>query len=372
MLNPLPLRPAPNHRETIPSFLSRIAAMNGVGAADFALDMGFSLKRIINLEEVAVRSLAACGGLTDGQVDELISWTGRGGGDVRMVFRGEEFGSRALRNPIIRGCPVCLREDTEVDRDRPLIQMTMRGDWQMREINLCVEHRHPLLQLWNHILPTDRYDLSSRFAEILDDVMEGRLDQPFIQPSPYDFWLDTRLQTGADNTWLADHTLYAATTFCTLLGTELLRLETVSHLDKGAPLRRARTLGFGVASQGEVAILKALSELATLADSSSAGPQKAFGRLFVDFSQAHLDKADFTPFRKILRDSIVDIWPVSAGETVLGIVQPERQLHSILTASRETGIGQELLERFLTDIPQVACHLTRRSPDQACGSSIFY
>ncbi|WP_223423846.1 hypothetical protein, partial [Tateyamaria pelophila] len=27
---------------------------------------------------------------------------------------------------------------------------------------------------------------------------------------------------------------------------------------------------------------------------------------------------------------------------------------------------------LLSDIPQVACHLTRRSPDQACGSSIFY
>lgn len=122
--------------------------MNGLGAADFALDMGFSLKRIVNLEEAALRNLAACGGLTDLQLVELISWTGRAVGDVRMMFRGEEFVSRALRNPIIRGCPVCLREDIEVDPDRPLVQMTMRGDWQMREIDVCVTHRHPLEPLW--------------------------------------------------------------------------------------------------------------------------------------------------------------------------------------------------------------------------------
>jgi hypothetical protein len=35
LLNPLPLRPAPVQRETVPSFLSRIAAVNGVSAKDF-------------------------------------------------------------------------------------------------------------------------------------------------------------------------------------------------------------------------------------------------------------------------------------------------------------------------------------------------
>ena len=42
-------------RETVPSFLSRISAMNGVGCIDFALDMGFSLKRVVHLDETALR-----------------------------------------------------------------------------------------------------------------------------------------------------------------------------------------------------------------------------------------------------------------------------------------------------------------------------
>jgi hypothetical protein len=34
-----PIRTAPAHRETLPSFLSRLAAINAVGAADFAVDL---------------------------------------------------------------------------------------------------------------------------------------------------------------------------------------------------------------------------------------------------------------------------------------------------------------------------------------------
>lgn len=125
-------------------------------------------------------------------------------------------------------------------------------------------------------------------------------------------------------------------------------------MDPTAQLRLARSLGFRAASHGEAAILNALNKLTGFADASNAKPQKAFGRLFVDFSQAHLDKTDFTPFREILRNSIVNFWPVAAGDSVLGIIQPERQLHSILTASEETGIGPVLLEQFLIHAGAIA------------------
>ena len=190
--------------------------MNGVSAADFALDMGFSLKKIVNLEEDAVRSLAECGGLTCEQIEELVSWTGRRVGGVRMVFRGEIFVSRAVRNPIIRGCPVCLRKDAEIDPSQPLSQMAMRGDWQLRELNLCVAHQHPLVPLWEHGPPTDRFDVSKRLAEILPAVLEGRLEQPRVTPSPYDLWLSNRLDTGSDDTWLADKSLYVSSLMITL------------------------------------------------------------------------------------------------------------------------------------------------------------
>lgn len=38
------------------------------------------------------------------QLGEMLSWTGVQAGNVRMQFRGEIFVSRALRNPVMRGC----------------------------------------------------------------------------------------------------------------------------------------------------------------------------------------------------------------------------------------------------------------------------
>lgn len=89
--------------------------MNGVCATDFAVDMGFSLKRMVDLEQGALGRLGECGGLTDPQLTELVSWTGRRVGEARIAFRDEVIISRALRHPTLRGCPVCLREDMKAD-----------------------------------------------------------------------------------------------------------------------------------------------------------------------------------------------------------------------------------------------------------------
>ena len=78
----------------------------------------------------------------------MLSWTGVRAGNVRMDFRGEVFVTRALRNPVMRGCPVCLREDAAGHAGPELTAMIMRGDWQMREAVTCVRHRHPLIPLW--------------------------------------------------------------------------------------------------------------------------------------------------------------------------------------------------------------------------------
>ena len=46
---------------------------------------------------------------------------------------------------------------------------------------------------------------------------------PLRAPSAYDLWLDQRLETGEDVSWLAEHNLFTATTICSLFGGVLLR-----------------------------------------------------------------------------------------------------------------------------------------------------
>jgi hypothetical protein len=177
--------------------------------------------------------------------------------------------------------------------------------------------------------------------------MNDDFDQPAVMPSPYDHWIDERLATGQDKTWLAQHSLYAATTFCRFLGTELLRLYPPTLLDAITQRRSAQAKGFDVAQQGEVAIRDALDALAAFADGAHDGPKKAFVGLFSSLRKDYLGEEAFAPFRGLLRDCILDVWPVAAGEDLLGVTQSVRTLHSISSAATETGIGAFLLNQFL-------------------------
>jgi hypothetical protein len=201
-------------------------------------------------------------------LEALISWTGKGVGSVRMAFRGEVFVSRALRNPKIRGCPVCMRNDAEAHGGAPDEVMAMPGDWQLREVSICVQHSHPLVPLWEMGPPSHRYNISERLEEIRTDILTGRLDQPEVTPSDYDLWLDARLADGHDDTWLAAHALYAAKAFIRLFGVELFRLDEPKQCDAASRIRAAQGKAFEIVRQGD----SALTDLASLATGAADEP----------------------------------------------------------------------------------------------------
>ncbi|MHA3980094.1 TniQ family protein [Halovulum sp. GXIMD14794] len=344
---PLPLRPTPVPRETVHSFLSRLAAMNRVGAADFSSDMGFSFKGILHLDETALGRLAEVGGVDDAQVKEMLSWTGQRAGDFRTVFRGESFVSRALRNPVMKGCPICLREDAADHHGEPLEAMVMRGHWLMREAATCVRHHHPLVLLWEARHPGKRLDVGARLSELLSDILGGALDATGREPTPYDLWLDARLEDGSDTTWLAGQSLDAATTVCRAFGSDLLRLNQEEDLSPREEPCAARALGFEVVRHGEDAIHRALDRLLVAESNEKAKPSGAFGTLYGLLSVDKRDDEQFDAFRDILREFILDTWPVATGQFVLGREVQERRLHSVGSAAQEAGMTPELVEQIL-------------------------
>jgi hypothetical protein len=344
-----PLRPDPAHRETAPSFLSRFAAMRRTPVVEFAQNMGVSWRRVLDGDRQALDSLAHWGGLTSADIDTLQSWSGEPIGEVRMRFRGEVFISRALRHPTMRGCPVCLREDAEAHPGVPPEAMAMRGDWQLREVTLCLKHRHILVPLWTENGREARYDFALRLKEIEADLLAGTLERPVCDPTEHDLWLDRRMEDGEDPTWLANHGLYPANAFCRLLGMELLRLRPDPGQDEIHRLRAAQQAGFAVARQGEAAISAAFMALVEASDGKREEPKAVFGHLHTKLRTDYAHDLVFDPFRHLLRECILSVWPVGAGETVLGEVQPERRLHSLYSAARDCGVTEELLEPFLIE-----------------------
>jgi len=245
------------------------------------------------------------------------------------------------------GCPLCLRADAAGQEHRPARAMALRGDWQLRDVSLCVRHGHPLVTLWEEGTPARRYEVAARLDEVAERVLAGGFDAEPVAPSPYDLWLDARLEDGRDPTWLAGQSLFAATTVCRLLGAELLRFCGDPDGDPAAQLRAAQAAGFAVAQGGPEAIAAALDRLAARAEGANDGPKKAFGRLFQALSDAYREEPAFAPFRDLLRDRILAVWPVAPGTDLLGEVVAERRLHSVATAAEEAGIGHALMEEFL-------------------------
>lgn len=345
MLGKLALTVEPVDRETLPSLYSRTAILNGTDAVNFALDLGTTFRRILEQDEEGVAIFAERAGVSATQLAELLSWTGERIGDVRMRFRKEVFVSRALRNPIIRGCPHCIREQA-ADRSHPLRHIAMRGDWLCRGVDICHQHDHPLVPLWSNSRPIERDDIGARLAEILPDLRAGSFDCARIYPTDYDTWLDKRLAQGiaSDDTWLASQSVFPAVTLCEFMGAALLRKQGEAPDD-----RRAKATGFAFVSQGPDGIRAALDILMRSQDGGHVANRGELGPLLRHLEGTYLDDDAFAVFREILRAYLLEIWPLAAGDTFLGHTVTERRLHSLTTASKETGIGPAVLDEFLTE-----------------------
>lgn len=338
--------PLPAPRETLYSFISRVAATWRATVPDFAYDIGVAFKRLVEQDPEAITEFTNWVDLTTEQKNELLSWTAMRAGEIRMVFRGELFMSRALVNPVMRGCPVCLREDASSSPGKETAAMVMRGDWQMREASVCVRHRHPLVPLWEAATLRERFDIAARLDEIKDDLLAGSYDQPTLVPSAYDLWLDRRLSGEIDHTWLGTQSLYAVTTFCGLFGRAILK---DVRWENGVPAGLFHAKGFNAAVNGPTAIRKALDEIAAQTIGHQDEPHKAFGLLYSRMAERYLNDPAFDQFRLLMRDCIIDHWPMATGEIVLGEVLPERKYHSLTSAAREAGVGEKVLEHFLVE-----------------------
>lgn len=325
------------------SYVSRAAGVRGLSLAGLCNELGLSIKKLVTMDASQFGIMADIFALDPKALEDLLSWTPQPVPGLQAKFRGELYGSRAAISPAVRGCPVCLREDIQCDRMPLQGQMVMRGEWQLRHSELCLHHGQPLVPLWTVTAPLARYDFASRLREVADDVFRCQLDRPFQEVTGYDHWLDTRLSSGTDPTWLGDHPTDTAARFCQLLGAELIRLTPEAAKDG----LTARGMGFDCASQGPCAIAAALRDLADKVDGTQYSAQKAFGQLYQWLTNDMAGDARCEPYRDLMREVILDTWAIPAGEQILGKSVAAPRLHSVLTAAKEIGRTPKVARQLL-------------------------
>lgn len=326
--------------------------------AEFAAEIGFSLRRIFIGEPVAIEKLAGVGHLNRDQVAELISWSGEIQGDVRMRFRDVTFVSRALRSPTMRCCPRCLRDDHTENPDRPLEEMAYRGDWQVKYQHVCLRHRQLLVPLWTATSILKRYDFQTQLGPCLPNILRDDWEGQWIEPTKFEVWLDRRLETGEDETPMAQFDFYAALEASRLLGAELLRHDpdTGENCSGIETMRQSIDRGFRVVSRGELAITETLQDMTRYATKGGHKAKHVYGMFYESLSRDLLNEPEYEPFRRLLRDVILETWPIAPGEEMLGEEVRERRLHSVRTASYEIQTKTGPLRAALVDAGIIAAN----------------
>jgi hypothetical protein len=164
----LPLSPC----ETAFSFMSRIAARNGISAQSFGNDMGIPFSAIIDGNPDAIGSLAT---LTHASCEDLLAWSPQNRGKRQHSFRGEIFHAHGIKATVIRRCPVCLREDAAASDRPPEQSMAIRGHWLPRHVTLCLKHHKQLIPLWKVTSKIERYDSAVNFGDKATDLLGSGL-----------------------------------------------------------------------------------------------------------------------------------------------------------------------------------------------------
>lgn len=326
------------------SFLSRSAALRGLTTWEIAAELGIAQKMLLDHDEGAVAQVRKLISVGESEWSELISWTPVPAEGVRMVFRWEEVGSRSVTNPTVRGCPRCLSEDIGHATNHPADAMSMRGDWQLRDVHLCIRHCMPLVTLWTRNRKSERFDYAARFNEIAAELRAGRLDAPLEKVTEYDVWLDERLGTGRDESWLGSMPVDVAAKACQRLG-EALTTWNVGEGEEDAVPARAR--GYAVLKQGPSAFQNALYRLASAAPGPHDAWRKAFGGLYIWLAEGGADEPRLEMLRNLMREVILDAWAVAEGETILGMATPQRRLHSVVSAAKAGGVSETVMRALL-------------------------
>ncbi|MBI1691038.1 TniQ family protein [Methylorubrum rhodesianum] len=335
--------------ESVASFLSRLSRHNGLlYLRHFCMDTGINFQGAVDGQEKEVRRLADMAGVAG---SELQSWAFQRQGEGAYSLRGHLFSDRNLRRNQFYVCPACLREDVDGSDLDPELAAYGRSIWQVGFIRTCARHGSALVCVGQGRHPS-QHDFTAMVTPHLDrlDALEaGASARPF---SPCEAYLVARIVGGSqgDVPFLDSLDLQAAAKFCDVLG--VVATHGPDRLLRGlndSDLYRAAAAGFAIAAGGQERVREFWSDLQgsyPYNASPNEGPGRPLGVLYKWLSGV-VGQPAYAPLIELARRHLLETTPVGPGDMLLGAPVDRRVLHSIRTASLETGAHPKRLRRIL-------------------------
>ncbi|WP_262272060.1 TniQ family protein [Microvirga yunnanensis] len=348
MTNPLWLRAIPMPLETPISNASRNAVLNHQeGIFPFCQDTGLDFQGLVDGDGTAVEKLARLVGVSP---DAYASGTIRRNGQ-EFNIGGERLVDSALRRTRLHICPACLKDDLSCSDLPPPAAAFGRVEWLLTSIRTCTIHDIALVEL-PRPAKAKVHDFAAFAGPALSDLDRLLSDATRRPASALERYVSQRLQGSlAETPFLNSLELHAAARFCEVLGAveQFGANAKLGSLSEDS-LYLAGDVGYSYASRDETGIREVFTTLHSRFLSShrgSEGPNAFFGSFYHWLSGGGKHPA-YTPIRDLLRNHIVETIPVGTGQVILGTAVTQRRLHSVWTASRETGIHPKRLRKILT------------------------
>lgn len=332
--------------ETAASFASRLAAANGIPSiAELLMDAGYSMPGFLKGDHRTFSTLATLGGIT---CDDLTQHAFIPTGISTYRCMGQDFGKQSLLRGRSRICPGCLREDAgaELTPDTALAAYG-RILWALASARVCPIHKLLLVSAPQDTVQHEFFDTWSLW---LPEIAEGSLDQAVVEGGLYEEHVAQRLAGETPDGWASRFPIDALGATCEMLGISKVYGKDAALGDlSDAELAVATSEGFRLLDGGPTQITAYFETLRRAPRQPQDRPQAGYGRIYDWLKRGAGSGPELEQLRAILRQHILENWPLGAGDQALDYVLPTRRLHSIRTAAKTHNLHPKRLRRILTD-----------------------
>ena len=332
--------------ETPASVVSRNAMRHHAPRArTFCLDLGISFQGIVDGKRTALNHLSD---LLRVPVDALAGDAIVRTGD-RYAYRGQDLVRHSLRRSRVAICPRCLAEDLA-----GAVEPWMAGGralWQLAPIRVCGRHGILLIETAHVTGPQSLHDFARNIAGIVPDVTRMADEARSVVPTGLEIYLLDRIAGAAGPGWLDALPWHAAARVCEMIGAVAVD-GTHAPINRYGDMewRRAGEAGHALAANGTEEIRGFLDGMRTacpIRHVDNGGPQAWWGRLHTWLTDS-VEETAYGPLRDIILGYMADNVPVGPGDELYGRpIVGRRRLHTIRTASQETGLHPNRLRKIL-------------------------
>lgn len=338
--------------ETTASFVSRLAFANGVPTiSDLLMDAELTMAGFLKGDPKVFVMISDLSGVA---VSDLMEQACVPKGLSRYQLRGHHLGKQHLLRGVSRVCPACLRSDTGMRITPEAIAMAYgRTLWVMAAARVCPVHK---LALVPPPEDTAKHEFLDDWLPWMFEVVEGDLDEEIAASGLFEGHIARRLLGDHPEGWASSFPIGALGAICEMVGVSRIhgKMATLGQLSL-AELAIATSAGFELLNDGPSKVFTFFEGLRMSPGKPQDRPQARYGRIYDWLKRGAGSGPEFEPLRDILRQHILDNWPLAAGDQALDYVLPVRRLHSIRTAAKTHDLHPKRLRRILVDagiIPQ--------------------